>query len=102
MEFYDHAGSFSYKLALKIENVNDGRWTNDILIDEQTGKIFTAFISNGRYSLYEIDLNSGILKKKLTLFHYYPQKVKVSNNFVYYLFDESGEPDNKMLYRQKY
>jgi len=102
MEFYDNEGSFSYKLALKIENVNDGRWTNDILPDERTGKIFTAFISNGHYSLYEIDLNSGILKKQLTLFHYYPQKVRVYNNFVYYLYDKSGEPDNKMLYRQKY
>ena len=102
MEFYDNAGSFSYKLALKIENVNDGRWTNDILLDERTGKIFTAFISNGHYSLYEIDLNSGILKKQLTLFHCYPQKVRVYNDFVYYLYDVAGDPDNKMLYRQKF
>jgi len=99
MEFYDLGGVFSYKLALKIENVNDGRWTSDIIIDEQSEKIYTTFVSNGQYSLYEIDLNTGMLRKKLTLFHYYPEKVRVARDFVYYLYDVASDPDNKMLYR---
>jgi hypothetical protein len=102
MEFYDHSGSFSYKLALKIDKINDGRWSCDILIDEKSEKAYTTFISNGQYSLYEIDINSGILKKQLILFHYYPEKVLVYNDFVYYLYDVSADPDNKMLYRQKF
>jgi hypothetical protein len=101
MEFYDSGGNFSYKLALKINLVNDGRWTSDILTDGHTEKVYTTFISNGQYGIYEIDLNSGILIKRLTLFHYYPEKIKVYNNFVYYLYDVSADPDNKMLYRQK-
>jgi hypothetical protein len=100
MEFYDQAGNYSYKLALKIDKINDGRWTNDIIIDERSEKVYTTFVSNGQYSLYQIDLNSGMLKKRLTLFHYYPEKVRVYNDFVYYLYDVSGDPDNKMLYRQ--
>ena len=102
IEFYDANGNFSYKLALKIDNVKDGRWTNDIMIDERSEKIFTTFVSNGLYNLYEIDMNSGILKKRLTIFHYYPEKIRVYNYFVYYLYNVSGDPDNKMLYRQKF
>jgi hypothetical protein len=101
MEFYDIAGNFSYKLALKTDQVKDGVWTSDVLIDERSGKVFTTFVFNGRYSLYEIDLNSGMLKKRLTLFHYYPEKVRIYNYFVYYLYDAPGDPDNKRLYRQK-
>ncbi len=102
MEFYDAAGGFSYKLALKIDKVNDGRWTSDIITDERTEKVYTTFVSNGQCSLYEIDLNSGALKKRITLFHYYPEKVRVYNDFVYYLYDVSSDPDNKMLYRQRF
>jgi len=102
IEFYDNSGNFSYKLSLMIGKVNDGRWTNDIITDDRNGKVFTTFVSNGRYTLYEINLNSGMLMKKLTLFHYYPEKVRVNDNFVYYLFDVSSDPDNKMLYRQKF
>lgn len=101
MEFYDAAGNFSYKLAMKIDQVNDGRWTNELIVDERSGKVFTTFVSNGQLRLYEIDLNSGILKKRQTLFHFYPEKVRVYNDFIYYMYDVSADPDNKMLFRQK-
>lgn len=101
MEFYDISGNFSYKLALKIDQVNDGRWTNDILIDEATGKVYTVFVRNGTFNIYKINVNSGILKKRLTLFHTYPRKIKIYNDCVYYLYDVAGDADNKMLFRQK-
>ncbi|MEI7726981.1 MAG: carboxypeptidase-like regulatory domain-containing protein [Bacteroidota bacterium] len=101
MEFYDIAGNFSYKLALKIDQVNDGRWTGDVLTDEVSGKVYTVFTHNGTSVVYEINLNSGMLKKRLSLLHLYPGKVRVYNNWVYYLYDVAGDPDNKMLYRQK-
>jgi hypothetical protein len=101
MEFYDIAGSFSYKLALKITQVSDGRWTNDVLIDDMTGKVFTVFMRNGTCTVYEINLNSGQLKKRGSLFHLYPRKVKLYNDWIYYLYDVAGDPDNKMLFRQK-
>jgi len=101
IEFYDFEGSFSYKLALRVDRVRDGRWTNDIVIDEVTKKVYTTFISNGQCNLYQIDLNSGDLKKRLTLFHDFPEKVRVYDSSVYYLYDVPGEQDNKMLFRQK-
>ena len=101
MEFYDITGNFSYKLALKIDKVNDSHWTNDILIDQVSGKTYTVFTRNGTYTIYEINLNSGMLNKRLSILHLYPRKVRVYNGWVYYLYDVAGDQDNKMLFRQK-
>ena len=101
VEFYDHAGNFSYKLLLQVEKVNDGRWTQDVEIDKTSDKVYTTFLRNGTCTLYEINLNNGGLIRRLSLEHAYPEKVKVYNGWVYYLYDLSADADNKMLFRQK-
>jgi hypothetical protein len=101
MEFYDLEGNFSYKIELKTDNAGGGRWTNDILIDGITLKVFTTYLKNGVISLYEIDLNTGMLTKVLSTFHYFPQKLRISDNYLYYLYDDPISPDNKMLFRQR-
>ena len=101
MEFYDTTGTFSYKLALKIDQINGGKWTGDVLTDQTTGKVYTVFVRNGTCDVYEINVNSGLLKKRLSLVHFYPQKLKIYNGWVYYLYDVAGDADNKMLFRQQ-
>jgi hypothetical protein len=101
MEFYDLSGNYSYKLALKIDEIRTGHWTGDIMTDETTGKLFTLFNQNGTCHLYEINMNTGSLKMKISIIYPYPDKVKVYNNWVYYLYDVAGDPDNKMLFREK-
>jgi len=101
IEFYDSVGNFSYKLAILVDNIKDGRWTNDIMVDETDGKVYTLFVRNGIYSICEININNGELKKRTMLTHLYPAKIKVYNRWVYYLYDVAGDPDNKMLFRQK-
>jgi len=100
IEFYDNEGQFSYKLALQTDSVREGRWVGDILTDPFTNFVYTAFISNGSVSLYEIDLNSGKLIKRTVLYHPFPQKIKVYGRRAYYLYDVAGRADNKMLFRQ--
>jgi hypothetical protein len=101
MEFYDLEGNYSYKIELKTNHAGEGRWTNDILIDGITLKVFTTYLKNGILNLYEIDLNTGQLTKILSTFHYFPQKLRISDNYLYYLYDDPISPDNKMLFRQK-
>lgn len=100
MEFYDLQGNYSYKIELKLPASGEGRWTNDILIDNITLKVFTTYLKNGLLSLHEIDLNSGELTKTITVEHLYPQKLRVFDNYLYYLYDIPVSPDNKMLFRQ--
>lgn len=101
MEFYDMAGNYSYKLALQVGSVDDGRWTSEVLTDEFTGRVYTLFLRNGICSIYRIDLNTGILNRMLSMLYPFPQKVRVYKGFVYYLYDIPGSADNKLLYRQR-
>jgi hypothetical protein len=100
MEFYDLDGNYSYKIELKTD-VEDGKWTYDILSDVTTLKVYTTYLKNGMMNLYEIDLNTGILTKIITCFHPYPQKPRIYENYLYYLYDDPILPDNKMLFRQR-
>lgn len=102
IEFFDTAGNFSYKLQMKAEKSGEGRWTGEIIIDESDSTVYTTWIRNGTCSLFRVDLNSGDLKKQIALIYPFPEKVRVYNRFVYYLYDIPGDPDNKMLYRQKF
>jgi len=101
IEFYDQKGAYSYKLALKIDEKTEGRWSEEIIVDEILLKAFSIFIKNGTFILYEINLNTGVLKKTLTLYHPYPEKVQIYNGYVYYLYDIPGSADNKILFRQR-
>jgi hypothetical protein len=102
IEFFDLKGNFSYKLQMKAEKSGEGRWTGDIIVDETDTRVYTTWIRNGTCTLFRVDLNSGELKKQISLEYPFPEKVRVYNNFVYYLYDIPGDPDNKMLYRQKF
>jgi hypothetical protein len=101
MEFYDAEGNFSYKIAIGIDAVNDGRWAAEIYADPSTMKVYTAFLRNGNCTVYSINLNNGELKKKATILHSYPEKINVFNGHIYYLYEVAGDPDNKMLFKQR-
>ena len=100
LEFYDTVGNFSYKLKINIEEIKDGRWSGDIFLDESQSKVYTTFLKSTGTGLYRIDLNTGDLHKILNLIHPYPQKIRIYEDQVYYMYDILGDPDNKTLYRQ--
>jgi hypothetical protein len=100
LEFYDREGNFSYKLKLNVEAIHDGRWSGEIYLDELQSQAYTTFLKSTGTGLYRIDLNTGDLHKRLSLVHPYPQKIKIYNDQIYYMYDILGDPDNRTLYRQ--
>jgi len=102
LELYTMNGMFTSKLRMPVPDVSDGRWTTEIYIDKTDYKAYTSFMTkSGNFTLWQINLNTGELKRKLTAEHGYPQKVRIHKNFLFYLYDIPGEGDNKLLYRQK-
>ncbi|MCX6244515.1 MAG: carboxypeptidase-like regulatory domain-containing protein [Bacteroidetes bacterium] len=100
LEFYDTEGNFSYKLKLNIDVIRDGRWSGEIYLDEAQSQVYTTFLKSTGTGLYRIDLNNGTLHKRVSLIHPYPQKIKIYNDQIYYMYDILGDPDNRTLYRQ--
>jgi len=101
LELYTLQGEFTSKLKLQVQQTNAGRWTTEIYIDDIDKKAYTSFIKNGKLTLYRIDLNTGELKRITSSRHMFPQKIKIHNSFLFYLYDIPGEGDNKHMFRQK-
>jgi hypothetical protein len=99
IEFYKMDGSYAFKLLLMIKKIKEGNWSKDIYIDEEKSKVYTTFIQNGYNFLYTVDLNTGELKKVLSIAHLYPEKLQIHDGYVYYLYHEAGSGDNKELFR---
>jgi hypothetical protein len=101
LALYTLSGEFTSKLKMPIEKIDDGKWTSEVYIDNMEKKAYTSFRKGELYTVYRIDLNTGELKRKLTTDHEFPQKIRVHNNFLFYLYTIPGKGDNKYLYRQK-
>jgi hypothetical protein len=100
LEFFDTTGNYSYKLKINVEQINAGRWSGDIFLDETRSKIYTTFLKSTGTGFYRIDLNTGELHKTLSLIHPFPQKIRIYKSQVYYLYSVPGDQENKILYRQ--
>lgn len=101
IEFYSFNADFNGKLLLQFGSVTEGKWTQEIYTDATETKVYTSFNRNGTYILYRINLNTGDLRRVVPLNHLFPQRIRIDNGFVYYLYDVPEKPDNKQLFRQK-
>ena len=98
---YTSTGDFTSKRKMPVEEIDGGRWTSGIFIDDPQCKAYTVFRSGGKFTLYRIDLNTGELKRQFDLTHNFPQKIRIHKNLLFYLYDVPGEGDNRQLFRQK-
>lgn len=78
------------------------KWLQEIYVDEIKNKAYTIYQNiNGTRNLTEIDLNSGEVSYRLNIPFPYVQKIKVRNDFVYYVYKGYGEGQRKKLFRQR-
>jgi len=102
LDLYTMNGLFFSKLKMPVEDINEGRWTTEIYVDNIDHNAYTSFLTMGGYfTLYQINLNTGELKRILSAEQGFPQKVRIHRHFLFYLYDIPGEGDNKYLFRQK-
>lgn len=74
----------------------------EIITNETQDKIFAIFIKGGTVTLDNIDLNTGDNITTYTLSeHRFPEKVKVSDNYAYYLYKDLGFDSKYKLFRQR-
>jgi hypothetical protein len=101
LELFTLSGDLTAKLLIPTEEKSDSKWTTEIYIDRIEHKVYTSFLKGGRFTLFRVDLNTGDLKRILSAVHAFPDKVRVHDGFLFYLYDVPGIEDNKHIFRQK-
>ncbi|MBN2174307.1 MAG: carboxypeptidase-like regulatory domain-containing protein [Bacteroidales bacterium] len=78
------------------------KWEKMILFDEPGKKAFAVYQNiNGTKTLKEINLLTGETTIAMTVPFAHVQKMKVYNNYVYFIYKDWGETQKKKLFRQR-
>jgi hypothetical protein len=82
-------------------NPRKSGWKKNVIQDKVTGAIYAVFELNGFFYLGLIDVNTGRIEKKVKLAYKYVDKIRVNNNFVYYIYRPFESLQRKFLYREQ-
>lgn len=76
-------------------------WKKNLIQDKVTGAIYALFELNGISYLGMIDVKTGNIGNKVRLNFKYVDKIRVHNNFVYYIYRPFESLQKKYLYREQ-
>ena len=82
-------------------NPRKSGWKKNVIQDKVTGAIYALFELNGFSYLGLIDVKTGNIDKKVKLSFKYVDKIRVNNNFVYYIYRPFESLQRKFLYREQ-
>jgi hypothetical protein len=82
-------------------NPRKSGWKRNVIQDKVTGAIYAVFELNGFSYLGLINVNTGKIDKKVKLAFKYVDKIRVNNNFVYYIYRPFESLQRKFLYREQ-
>jgi hypothetical protein len=82
-------------------NPRKSGWKKNVIQDKVTGAIYAVFELNGFFYLGLIDVNTGRIENKVKLAYKYVDKIRVNNNFVYYIYRPFESLQRKFLYREQ-
>lgn len=84
----------------KIDYHLSPEWAAKLITDESGEKIYALHQLNGIHRISEINLESGELKKSTELSdHTYPEKIKIKDGYVFYLYHPRDNGGFSKLYR---
>ncbi len=101
LNIYNTDGKRLAIYAMPIDQMSGEKWQHEIILDELTRQPFTTFLKGGKMKVYRIDLTSGKLIYKLTTGFVFPEKLRIDNGYLYYMYNQPGINDTKKVYRQK-
>lgn len=84
--------------TLSIDYHKNTEFERQIIIDPVTGQPYAVFEKRENFYLKAINLEDGTVSGPVHLKHRFPDKIKVFNGMVYYLYNKTGQKE-QFLYR---
>jgi hypothetical protein len=101
VSMYDINGPLLSESSFPLLGKAREKWTKEIYVDECTHSIYTTCLHDGTLILYRYNFDTGQLERVCRSTFIFPQKIRVNQNYLYYLYDSPTVWDNKNLYRQR-
>ncbi len=76
-------------------------WKRQLIQDHGTGAIYAVFERTGNTFLGLVDVKTGHIEEKVKLNFRYVDKIRVHNNFVYYVYRPFESIQKKFLYKER-
>ncbi|MEY4659936.1 MAG: hypothetical protein ACO29Q_03875 [Crocinitomicaceae bacterium] len=76
-------------------------WRRNVIQDRVTGSIYTTYEKDGHCYLGLINIGTGEVVEKVKLSFRYVDKIRVHNNYVYYIYRPFESTQKKFLYKEK-
>jgi len=101
LNIYDNSGKYLAVYTMPVDKMSGEKWQHEIIFDELTHLPYTTFLKGGKMKVYRIDLSNGKLIYKVTTGFVFPEKIKIDNGYLYYMYNQPGINDTKKVYRQR-
>lgn len=86
--------------SIPVDYHNQNNWKPIIIVDNEMNRIYTIFTTGSMYSLAEINLKNGLVSKVAKFEKLFPQKIRVNNGRLYFLYvDVNNVWDKRKLYQ---
>lgn len=102
LETYDKYGNMIDSVAIFHHyHAKQTGWQRNLIQDKITGTVYAVFEKTGTTYLGVVDLKTGEIKEKVKLGFRYVDKIRVQNNFVYYVYRPFESIQKKFLYKER-
>lgn len=92
----------SIKRAFPINYHYQTGWKNEVIVDNSGENIYAKCLQKGLVYLLQINSNDGKVLEKFKLRgHAFPEKIKIKDEFAYYLYTDHTNQSITNIYRQK-
>lgn len=102
LECYDRFGTPLY--TIPIYHHYDKKvtgWKRQVIQDKITGEIYAVYEHKGNPYLGRVNLKTGTIDERVKLNYRYVDKIRVHDNFVYYVYRPYESNQRKFLYRER-
>jgi hypothetical protein len=101
LNLYNNSGKYLAVYTMPVDKMSGEKWQHGIIFDELTRQPYTTFLKGGKMKVYRIDLTTGKLNYMLTTSYVFPEKIRIDNGYLYFMYNQPGINDTKKVYRQK-
>lgn len=75
-------------------------WKNEVIIDKEANAAYALYQKNGFYYLKGIDMHTGKIKSSFKLTNQYVEKIKIKDDYVYYIYRPFESLQEKFVYKE--